>query len=430
LQISDFIHKDLINFSLADLKRSVANMCDGLKPSQRKVLYACFEKGLTEEMKVAQLASYVSEKTSYHHGEVSLAETIVKLAHDFTGSNNMNLLEPCGQFGTRLMGGKDASQTRYIFTKLSPETRKLFDSRDDSVLTYLTDDGKQIEPEFFVPVLPNVLINGTEGIGTGFSCFVPPYNPEDIRNNIKNFLSGKPLVKMVPWFRGFKGVVTQDPSDEHSWNMSGVYTVKNQTVTVTELPPGRWIQDYKEHLDDLVEKKVVSGYKNNSTTNDVHFEIEYQGSDLEKDLKLNKSIRTSNMHLFHPTTGIKRYSSAEEILCDFVEIRMKYYTLRKQHMIESLKKKANVLSNKAKFVRQVVDGDLIIFKRKKSSLEDELMRKFGAFDYLLDIKTYQYTEEAIAKLMQESVQAIEELEVLQKTSVLNLWKADIKNVMQ
>ena len=428
LDVSDFIHKDLINFSLADLKRSVANMCDGLKPSQRKVLYACFERGLTDEMKVAQLAAYVSEKTSYHHGEVSLAETIVKLAHDFTGSNNVHLLEPCGQFGTRLMGGKDASQTRYIFTKLTPDARRLFDAKDDPILRYLTDDGKQIEPEFFVPVLPNVLINGTEGIGTGFSCYVPPYNPRDISNNIQNILADKPVAKMTPWFRGFKGTVTQDPSDTHAWIMKGVYEVCENRVTVTELPPTRWTQDYKEHLESLLEKKTISGYKNNSTTNDIHFEIEYQGNDLEKDLKLTKTIRTSNMHLFHPKTGIKKYDSAEEILSDFVEFRVKYYTLRKRNMIENLTKRALVLSNKAKFVRQVVDGDLIIFKRKKTSLEEELMRKFGAFDYLLEIKTYQYTEEAILKLTKESAQALEELEELKKTRVLDLWKADIKNM--
>lgn len=429
LPISEFIHRDLVNFSLADLRRSVASMCDGLKPSQRKVLYACFEKGLKEEMKVAQLASFVSEKTSYHHGEVSLAETIVKLAHDFTGSNNINLLEPCGQFGTRLMGGKDASQTRYIFTKLRPEARTLFDARDDSVLTYLSDDGKQIEPEFFVPVLPTVLINGTEGIGTGFSCYVPPFNPTDISNNIQRCLGGKPIEKMTPWFRGFKGTIVQDTDDVFLWIMQGIYSVQGETVIVTELPPGRWIQDYKEFLDELVDKKTISGYKNNSTTDDVYFEIfEYQGSDVIKDLKLTKTIRTSNMHLFHPTTGIKKYLSAEEILVDFVEIRTRYYKLRKQNLIEKLTEKAKVLSNKSKFVRQVVDGDLIIFKRKKSSLEDELMRKFGAFDYLLDIKTYQYTEEAIKKLMDESKQATDELEILRSTQILDMWKSDIKNV--
>jgi len=431
LPISEFIHKDLINFSMADLRRSVAHMCDGLKPSQRKVLYACFEKGLKEEMKVAQLASFVSEKTSYHHGEVSLAETIVKLAHDFTGSNNVNLLEPCGQFGTRLMGGKDASQTRYIFTKLRPEARELFDPRDDAVLTHLSDDGKQIEPEFFVPVLPTVLINGTEGIGTGFSSYVPPYNPRDIARNIQNCLSGKPVEKMTPWFRGFKGKIRQDPDDEQAWIMQGSHTVNDSTVTVTELPPGRWIQDYKEFLDELVEKKTISGYKNNSTTETVHFEVyDYQGSDVVKDLKLVKSIRTSNMHLFHPKSGIKKYASAEEILVDFIEIRIKYYNLRKQNLIEELTKKAKMLDNKAKFVRQVVDGDLIIFKRKKQSLEEELLRKFGAFDYLLDIKTYQYTEEAIEKLTGESKQATEELEVLSRTQILDMWKTDIKNMRQ
>ena len=140
LSITHFIRKDLVNFSLADLKRSIAHMADGLKPSQRKVMYACFHKNLRDEMKVAQLAAYVAEKSAYHHGEVSLADTIVKLANDYTGSNNINLLEPCGQFGTRLMGGKDASQTRYIFTRLTKEARKIFDPRDDPILNYLDDD--------------------------------------------------------------------------------------------------------------------------------------------------------------------------------------------------------------------------------------------------------------------------------------------------
>ena len=207
LSISNFVHKDLVNFSLADLKRSIAHMADGLKPSQRKVMYACFQKNLKDEMKVAQLAAYVAEKSAYHHGEVSLADTIVKLANDYMGSNNVNLLEPCGQFGTRLMGGKDASQTRYIFTKLTKDARKIFDPRDDPILNYLDDDGRPIEPDFYMPTLPMVLINGTEGIGTGFSCYVPPFNPKDIKDNIQRILDGKSMVPMRPWFKGFKGKV-------------------------------------------------------------------------------------------------------------------------------------------------------------------------------------------------------------------------------
>lgn len=429
LGISDFVHNDLINFSLADLRRSVASMCDGLKPSQRKVIHASFQKNLKNEMKVAQLAAYVSEKTSYHHGEVSLADTIVKLAHDYVGSNNMNLLEPCGQFGTRLMGGKDASQTRYIFTKLTSQARKVYDQKDDAVLTYLNDDGKTIEPEFFVPVLPMVLINGTEGIGTGFSTYVPPFNPADVKDNILSALAGEPLKSMVPWFRGFRGTIRKN--NDGVWVARGCYArTSGDDYKITELPPGRWTQDFKEHLDGLMDKKVIAGYKNNSTTDDVKFEVyEYTGSNPTKDFKMEKTIHTTNMHLFHPTQGIKKYGSPECILTDFLEIRLEYYKKRKKHLIKMLEHQTVVASNKAKFVKMVVQGDLIVFKRKRADLEKELEGIFPkideSFDYLLNIKTYQYTEEAIEKLNKEASDAETELVELKKVGVVDMWKSDI-----
>ena len=425
LEVSDFIHRDLVHFSLADLRRSIAHVCDGFKPSQRKVLFACFRKGLKEEMKVAQLAAYVSETTSYHHGEVSLADTIVRLAHDFVGSNNTNLLEPCGQFGTRLMGGKDASQTRYIFTKLVPEARKIFDSRDDAVLAYLNDEGTQIEPEYFVPVIPMVLVNGTEGIGTGFSSYVPPFNPEDIRANIRRALKGEPLVKMTPWFRGFKGTVTASGPD--SWIAEGVH----RENTITELPPGRWTQDYKEFLDQLVDDKVISGYRNDSTTDLVSFTVHgYLGDSFVKDFKLTKTIHATNMHLFHPKTGIKKYTSAEEILVDFVEVRLECYAKRKAHMVHDLTQKSQLLDDKARFVQQVVDGELVVFKRSRTDLESELLKAYlkgpdGTFDHLLHIKTYQYTLEAQKDLKAAAAATRKELAVLKGQSVVDLWKIDL-----
>ena len=430
LDISDFIHKDLVNFSLADLKRSIAHMADGLKPSQRKVMYACFKKNLKDEMKVAQLAAFVAEKSAYHHGEVSLADTIVKLANDYTGSNNINLLEPCGQFGTRLMGGKDASQTRYIFTKLTKEARKIFDPRDDAILNYLDDDGRPIEPDFYMPTLPMVLVNGTEGIGTGFSCYVPPFKPDDIKENIKRILSGDEIVPMRPWFRGFKGVVHKE---EDTWMMEGVWNWSGKNIVVTELPPGRWTQDYKEYLDGLVEKKLIGGFVNNSTTEDVHFEIvDYVGKDLLKDLKLRKTFRISNMHLFHPTKGIHKYSSPEEILTDFVELRLEHYKKRKAHLIDVLEKRAEMCDHKSKFVSMVIEGRLVVFKRKKQDLEEEMSTMFpkidGNLDYLLNIKTVEYTEERVKALMDEAKQAKEDLEKMLKTSHVTMWKIDIKNM--
>ena len=434
LGISEFIHRDLVNFSLADLRRSVAHMCDGLKPSQRKVLYACFKKNLKDEMKVAQLAAYVSEKTSYHHGEVSLAETIVKLAHDYVGSNNMNYLEPCGQFGTRLMGGKDASQTRYIFTHLTPCARRLFDPRDDAVLGYLSDDGKMIEPEYFVPVIPTVLVNGTEGIGTGFSTNVPPFNPKDIVENMKRAIDGKGFKKMKPWFKDFKGTVSEG-ENEHTWITTGCYMTARDTIKVTELPPTRWTQDYKEHLESLIEKKVITSYINKSTTEDVLFEIHgYTGNNLHKDLKLEKTFHTSNMHLFHPKHGIKKYNSAEDILVDFLEIRLDYYKARKENMVETMEKLKIVLENKARFVKMVTDEELVVFKKKKSDLEHELeelnfVKIDATFDYLLGIKTYQYTLEEMKKLYDESAHISRELVELKKTSIVDMYRSDLGIIM-
>jgi DNA topoisomerase-2 len=431
LDITDFVHKDLVNFSLADLKRSIAHVADGLKPSQRKVMYSCFQKNLTAEMKVAQLAAYVAEKSAYHHGEVSLAETIVKLANDYMGSNNINLLEPCGQFGTRLMGGKDASQTRYIFTKLTKEARKLFDPKDDAILNYLDDDGRSIEPDFYMPTLPMVLVNGTEGIGTGFSCYVPPFNPDDIKENIRRMLGGEELVPMKPWFRGFKGKVFRDEGG--LWVTEGVWRDTGSRLKVTELPPGRWTQDYKEYLDGLVEKKMITSYTNNSTTEDVDFEIfGYNGKDLVKDLKMRKTFHVSNMHLFHPTKGIHKYESPEEILQDFVEMRLEHYKKRKAHLIDVLEKRAEMCGHKSKFVTMVIEGKLVVFKRKKQELEKEMSATFpkidGSWDYLLNTKTIEYTEERVKALMDEAKQANVELERMLKTSHVTMWKTDIKNM--
>lgn len=341
------------------------------------------------------------------------------LLGDFTVTHN-----------TRLMGGKDASQTRYIFTKLSKETRHIFDPRDDAILNYLDDDGRSIEPDFYVPTLPMVLVNGTEGIGTGFSCYVPPFNPEDIKENIGRCLDGETLVDMKPWFRGFKGRVYRD--DAGLWVTDGLWVVGSD-ITVSELPPGRWTQEYKEYLDTLVEKKTIEGYTNNSTTEEVHFVITgYAGKDLVKDLRLRRTFHVSNMHLFHPTRGIHKYASPEEILRDFVELRLEHYEKRKAYLIDVLEKRAELCKHKSTFVSMVIEGTLVVFKRKKQDLEDQMRTLFplvdGSFDYLLHTKTVEYTEERVASLLKDAHQAKEDLERMRHTDHVDMWRMDIKNI--
>jgi DNA topoisomerase-2 len=266
---TEFVDQELVLFSLADNARSIPCAVDGLKPSQRKVLYACFRRRLTSEIKVAQLAGYVSEHTMYHHGEQSLAATIIGMAQNFVGANNMNLLYPSGQFGTRLMGGKDAASPRYIFTRLSCITRCVFREEDDPLLEYLEEDGVAIEPKFYVPVIPMVLVNGSEGIGTGWSSSVPTHHPMDIVAALREKLIGGGSDSdsrdgtLHPWFRGFQGTVVVKEGGSH-FSTQGVAACSDDgaTVTITELPVGKWTQDYKQFLDsqrtDAVKEKKAA----------------------------------------------------------------------------------------------------------------------------------------------------------------------------
>jgi DNA topoisomerase-2 len=204
---SEFINREYILFSKSDNERSIPHLLDGFKPSQRKILFACFKRKLKGEIKVAQLTGYVAEHSAYHHGEASLQATIVNMAQNFCGSNNINLLTPSGQFGTRRMGGKDAASARYIFTKLEPITRAIFHPDDDELLSYINDDGVTVEPEYYVPVIPMILVNGADGIGTGWSTSVNNYNPREIVRNLRRKIAGEDFVAMAPFYSGFKGEV-------------------------------------------------------------------------------------------------------------------------------------------------------------------------------------------------------------------------------
>jgi DNA topoisomerase-2 len=425
LSVTDFIHRDMANFSAEDIKRSIPHVADGLKPSQRKVIYACLKKNLTSDMKVAQLGGYVAEQTAYHHGEASLQGTIVNLAQNFVGANNLNLLEPSGQFGTRLAGGKDAASARYIFTRLAPRTRKIFDPADNAVLNYVFDDGQQVEPECYVPIVPMILVNGAEGIGTGFSCYVPPYDIEILKHNIRAALAQVAMVPMVPHFKGFKGRVTK--TKDHTWVLEGLVVKEGTQLHVTELPPGKWIQDFKEHLDDLVEKGTIQKFENHSTETAPDFRI--WGADaLEdpiKDLGLTKTIHTSNMYLIGPNGAVKKYASPEEILVDYIGMRLEIYKKRKAWLLKQFDSEIGWLSEKARFIRDVaVTPRMHVLNVPLEQIHHQLRREKYAealWPKLMDIKTYQYTKEEVDKLMALIAKRQGERAALKATSVTQMW---------
>lgn len=415
--VSDFVHRDLAQFSVADIHRSIPHVMDGFKPSQRKVIYACLKKGLVHDMKVAQLAGYVAEHTAYHHGEASLQGTIIGLAQNFVGSNNLNLLEPSGQFGTRLMGGKDCASPRYIYTRLTPLTQKIFDARDDAVLSYVSEDGQQVEPEWYAPVVPMILVNGAEGIGTGFSSYVPPYKLEDVMTNIRHVFHGRPMVPMVPYFKEFTGSI--EKKGDHTWVLSGVVRQEGSSWVVSDLPPGRWIQEYKEHLDECMEKGTIQKYENHSTETSAMFRV---WADVAPEV--TKTIHTSNMYLMTPT-GIKKFQSPEAILLEYLETRVRVYEKRKLHMMRKLRDERRILELKAQFILDVIEDRLVVFRRDRADLEEDMKRRGYPTD-LLHTKTYEYTRDEVTNLQNRIREYQGESETLERMSVTDMWEQNLR----
>ncbi|AGE55077.1 DNA topoisomerase II [Paramecium bursaria Chlorella virus MA1D] len=429
--VPDFIDKELILFSRYDLERSIPSVVDGFKPSQRKVLYCAFKRNLTTDVKVAQFSGYVAEHSAYHHGEASLQGTIVNLAQDYVGSNNINWLLPEGQFGSRLQGGKDHASARYIFTKLNPKTRQVFVDTDDNLLKYLYDDGDKIEPEYYVPVIPSILVNGSSGIGTGWSTNIPSYNPKDIVDNVKRLIAGEDLVEMKPWFRGFKGKIEE--TSPGVYVTKGLYMPNGKTITVSELPIGKWTQDYKEHLDGLLEKKIISDFREKHTDTDVLFEIDFVGNPNIDILKLETTIRATNMHAFDPYGKIKKYDTPLDIIREWFGVRKDLYVKRKAYLLEDLTHRTNIAQNKYRFITMVNDGEIIINKRNESDISAELeklnfYKVDGKYDYLLNMRISSLTLERAEELKRESVKLEKELDDLSKTTETEMWNNDLMNI--
>ena len=433
IPVPDFIDKELILFSRYDVERSIPSVVDGLKPSQRKILFAAFKRNLTNEMKVAQFSGYVAEHSGYHHGEQSLQGAIVGMAQDYVGSNNnMNLLLPNGQFGSRLLGGKDSASARYIFTKLSPVTRQVFNQTDDVLLKYLEDDGSSIEPEWYVPAIPFLLVNGANGIGTGFSTDIPSYNPKDIIDNVKRLISGKEMVPMSPWYKGFTGTI--DQNDNGTFTCKGVAKVSGKSVVVSELPIGTWTSDYKDFLEGLVEKKVIVDFREKHTEKNVLFEIDYSGEPDLSILKLEKVIRTTNMHAFDPEGKIKKYTDPLDIIRDWFEVRKTFYTKRKNYLLKDLSHKAAIAENKHRFITLIVNDELVLSKKTESVILSELRTlKFykseGSYKYLLDMSISSLTLERAEKLSLEAKRLKNELTILENTSQKQMWNTDLNNIV-
>lgn len=461
----EFINTDLIHFSKYDNERSIPNIADGLKISHRKIIYSAFKKNLKSEIKVAQFSGYVSENSGYHHGEASLNGAIVGLAQNFVGSNNIHLFVPKGQFGTRLQGGKDSASERYIFTNLNPITRLIFSELDDNILDYINDDGDYVEPIYYVPIIPMILVNGTKGIGTGFSTDIMCYNPnmiieylEALLNNVeKQILKQK---KIEPYYQGFKGTIKSLDENNSKYLIKGVYQIiGNDKIKITELPIGTWTQDYKEFLEVLIvgnkEKKtknheiMIKDYSDMSTDLNVEFIVtlntgclkkliddnnnDYGLNGIEKYFKLYTTQTTTNMHLFNEHEQLRKYNNVYDIINEYYSIRYRYYNKRREYLIDLISKELVTLSNKAKYIQNILDDKIDLRKKNKDQINSILENmKFdkdnGNFNYLIKMPMDSVIEENVQKIMKEHSNKQKELEEIKKTTVENIWLKELNNL--
>ncbi|MFH4982942.1 hypothetical protein AB6A40_009651, partial [Gnathostoma spinigerum] len=450
----EFINRDLVEFWKLDLRRSIPCLVDGLKPSQRKVLFTLFKRfDGGKEIRVSQLAGAVAQNSLYHHGEDSLVRTIIRLAQNFVGSNNLNLLLPVGQFGTRLAGGKDAASARYIYTTLSPLCRMLFPVKDDSVLKYLTEEEQSIEPEWYCPVIPLVLINGAEGIGTGWSTKLLPRNPSEVIENVARMIDNASVLKMLPFFRGFKGTVVENSFNRYT--ISGTASVLPtqrrkgmMKVVINELPIGCWTQDYKENvLDSLERKSLIIGYKEEHTENCVRFIVEMEKQkvtqqQLSQMFKLRRSFGKASVVLFDEHGKLQVYSSPEEILQSFFHVRRQKYIERREKEILSCKMKLRILSNQRRFIEEKNAGDIILENRNHGEIIQQLIEKgydpFPAvcnenssnsnFKYILDMPMSRLSNEELEVLLRKETVQREELQEVEESTWRDLWKKDLSSL--
>lgn len=429
ISFSDFIDKDLINFSNMDNDRSIPSMIDGFKPSQRMIMYCCFKRGRkSKEVKVAQLSGYVSEHTDYHHGEASLQGAIIGLAQNYIGSNNINLLKPNGNFGHRRQGGKDHASPRYIFTEIDPITNYIFREEDDEILNYKQVDGMKVEPDYYAPIIPMVLVNGAQGIGTGFSTTIPPYNPKDIISNIKRLLKNKEMKEMIPWFNGFKGEI--EPSNKpNQYVVKGKYTINNSVVHIEDIPiVNGWIEPYEKELDSRISVTKDDGLKiedikKNVSNEYINMYVSFKGNELqkmyknntlEKYLMLTQNMSVKNIHLFDSNDKLTKYDSVNDIIQEFYEFRLGIYEKRRQYYLAKLQNDLDLSKFKVKFIKEYLNGSLLIAKKKIADviqqLEDKKYPKLSN-DHRSkdDAKSYRYlTDMSILSLTQDKIFDLEE----------------------
>ncbi|CAI5446227.1 unnamed protein product [Caenorhabditis angaria] len=456
ISYKEFVDEDLMKFGIVDLRRSIPCLIDGLKPSQRKILWTLLSMEESREMKVSQLSGAVSHSQSYHHGEESLVRTIIRMAQRFCGSSNLNLLEPIGQFGTRHENGNDAASARYIYTKLAPPTRFLFPPSDYSLLNRRFEDGQLVEPEYLCPIIPTVLINGVEGIGTGWNTRIMNRNLFEIiemtRKMIEDSENLNEFQNILPFYEGHNGKIEKLSTNRFlSRGIARIWKPERKNSTsfvleISELPIGMWTSKYKEKLQKVLENFDVIEFTEHHTEKKANFRIVFDrrriksaellrktNSELIKIFKLSSTM-TENLVFFNSFGKLEEFENIRGIALQFFEIRKNLYEKRKEMLENQCLEKLKYAENQMRFIEMVTNGNIDLRKTNRFELEEIMRRmklekdpnkKKSEFGYLLEIPLYRLTPEEMNRLFERKNRKEIELDEIRNTNWKNIWMKEL-----
>lgn len=438
--IDDFFDNDYKDFSQYDNYRKITSLIDGLKPSARKIIHTAIKTNINTEIKVSQLGARTSEQTNYLHGEESLNGVIIGLCRNFTGSNNIPLLGRDGNFGTRL--SPEASAPRYIKTHKEPYLDCIIHPSDTPVLNHQIFEGDEIEPAFFVPVLPLAILNSNEGLSIGFASKVLPRNIDDVISYIHTRLEGKnPKRKLNPYFKGFKGTIVE--YDKNKFEIIGNWKKSNRgaKIIIDEVPIRYTRKQYEKELIKLDDNNIIKDYKDLSDDENFLFEVSVskeflaQSNDKITDILCLRDKFTENLTFEDENTKIVEFDDIRQVLDKFIDIRLQYYEKRKQSQIEELSKKIKRNLSKYTFIKGVVDDQIEVNKKTKVQIELQLDKfkdiekdENNSYDYILRMPIHSLTREKFTELLNLIKQLAAQLQELKVRPVSDMWKEDIKNL--
>lgn len=436
--VTQYLDEDYREYAVYVVEeRAIPSVIDGFKPTQRKVIFVAnraWKTGNEKPMKIFQLAGRVAADAFYHHGDGSLNSAIIGMAQKF--KNSMPVLEDIGQFGS--LRSPESAAPRYIATKLHKNFRLLY--MDFELLTPRYEEGNEIEPKYFLPIIPTVLLNGGSGIAVGFATNILNRNPLDLIDACLKELDGKKYSEPSPWYYGFNGTCVKE-ADSNSWIFRGKYEIKNTTtVQVTELIPSQTYEKFDALLSGLEDRRLLTGYENNCKA-DINYTLKFRREDLKSlvdSKRLDRTLKmeekqSENFTVLDENGELKIFNSAIEIIQYFVQFRLKYYSKRKEYIISKLEQDLLVLSNRARFIKMIIDGKLKINNVPKKEIvlflqKSNFSEVNGSYNYLLAMPIHTLTKENYEALLLEESNTTQELDRIKQKDPSRMYKEDLQEL--